>query len=896
MKQSDIFAQKKNLLKNLLQEDITMMHCQKCIKFQVTENTKFKGFYDNDQIIILQDGKVILGQKYYENILRIFQAPQQEIKQNVDVNDDQKQNRISQTDSLSFLEDLQENFNIFDSDNLNKLLKEKGNVFTQIQSIDFIITSYKQQNQCIENFEVLISQGNYSGIFHGYCLKRQENIAIKIENYCQNQFFEKQFQYEIQYDIYSKYPQIFLKIDLPVFLTIYNNQQMQIFSKLELGQLNLFNYCLQNKIIESELVLIKNQILNQILLLHKHNIAHRDVKPQNVVFVKEKGWLLCDFEFSILYRDKICVTDIKGTKCFLPPGLRLNSCLAGVQLKQDLLYNDLYALGITMLIIKNQIQNSNQVDEFIKIEQDPEILNLLGQQYNINQQAKIENGIRFVNPILIQIEADQSEQLDEWQLFSMLQTLKAFGDTDIELRHQLIRIIDKNLKSDREDYLFYNFYIYQALELYIPDFKNLIPIQALKSIKFWKRILKICTPMEFIKQIQFMQTLGLSDIILQFGKKILNQNYSITTHVCIIQQLLVLRQFDQVIEEYKNMIKFKDFQFLSSEDQLLLVEVSSQLFDYDLIEQNDLNYFSEYYQDKQKTQQYANHFQFEQSSLLIKMRKCHNPEQKLAVLINSFESLQRDFGIDKINYKIKFALSLYNIAFDEIDFKSLIQFNKIMIEKLKHFCQMTLYQQLMKQQIYLQFLYDHSKQKQSYKKLNIVMIYYPESQQQQIVLDLIKQCSILIYQIKKQQKLKQIISKILKLCQYYEQLEYNFYKILFLDTITQIIGDQRYHNSLIFQQWFRVLLWFYKHFYQFNTQLGLKKLGIQYKNLIFDWMKLRGRKRHDNLVNDMKMRNKKTRQLYEINYVDKKSIEFLHQTRQFNLITLIFVREQYFSK
>ena len=51
--------------------------------------------------------------------------------------------------------------------------------------------------------------------------------------------------------------------------------------------------------------------------LHKINIAHRDIKPLNILYIKEKGWLISDFGESLEYIDVDDIYDIRGTVYFL---------------------------------------------------------------------------------------------------------------------------------------------------------------------------------------------------------------------------------------------------------------------------------------------------------------------------------------------------------------------------------------------------------------------------------------------------------------------------------------------------------------------------------------------------------------------------------------------------
>ena len=50
--------------------------------------------------------------------------------------------------------------------------------------------------------------------------------------------------------------------------------------------------------------------------MHEHKYAHRDIKPQNIIYVKEKGWLISDFGCAMKYESIEDEYAIAGTKAF----------------------------------------------------------------------------------------------------------------------------------------------------------------------------------------------------------------------------------------------------------------------------------------------------------------------------------------------------------------------------------------------------------------------------------------------------------------------------------------------------------------------------------------------------------------------------------------------------
>ena len=50
--------------------------------------------------------------------------------------------------------------------------------------------------------------------------------------------------------------------------------------------------------------------------MHENKYAHRDIKPQNIIYVKEKGWILSDFGCALKYELIEDQYNIEGTKAF----------------------------------------------------------------------------------------------------------------------------------------------------------------------------------------------------------------------------------------------------------------------------------------------------------------------------------------------------------------------------------------------------------------------------------------------------------------------------------------------------------------------------------------------------------------------------------------------------
>jgi len=112
----------------------------------------------------------------------------------------------------------------------------------------------------------------------------------------------------------------------------------------ELGTVDLFRRLKNAKCISEEVTReIVFRLLKTLALLHRHNIVHRDVKPENIVFT-EKGTLnqpkLIDFGDVKVVKDDAIYNELVGTRCYLAPERWIHHY--GYELKAS----DVWAVGV----------------------------------------------------------------------------------------------------------------------------------------------------------------------------------------------------------------------------------------------------------------------------------------------------------------------------------------------------------------------------------------------------------------------------------------------------------------------------------------------------------------------------------------------------------------------
>jgi len=95
---------------------------------------------------------------------------------------------------------------------------------------------------------------------------------------------------------------------------------------------------------------IINQIADAIAYCHSKNVVHRDVKPENFVFVNNKlnsHLVLIDFGIAKIIKDDQHYTDLVGTPYYMAPEYLIQTSRMGIELKAA----DVWSIGIVAFVL-----------------------------------------------------------------------------------------------------------------------------------------------------------------------------------------------------------------------------------------------------------------------------------------------------------------------------------------------------------------------------------------------------------------------------------------------------------------------------------------------------------------------------------------------------------------
>ncbi|KAL4510154.1 hypothetical protein ABPG72_010347 [Tetrahymena utriculariae] len=192
----------------------------------------------------------------------------------------------------------------------NSKKNDKENLVTNQDQYSFQIEYLKPGNipwdlQTIRS-EGKIGSGGQGTVFRAFDPKKERQIALKFTNLPFNwEKFKDRYLEEIRIQSYmtSKKMSHILEVDNKIYIyqDKYGQQQKYLISLMELGVGSLEDfikiYAQENRIISDRHIFhIFFDILQGLQQMHELNYAHKDIKPQNIIYsIKDKCWKIADF-------------------------------------------------------------------------------------------------------------------------------------------------------------------------------------------------------------------------------------------------------------------------------------------------------------------------------------------------------------------------------------------------------------------------------------------------------------------------------------------------------------------------------------------------------------------------------------------------------------------------
>ena len=273
-----------------------------------------------------------------------------------DINNNAPTNKITDTNSINnyYSNSYNNNYNIYNNDNSSN--KEINNDFnSNYNNYNNYDTSNNDppENFNPEEFDLLelIGEGGFSKIYSVAWKKNGKQYALK-------KLFSKEMK-----DITNERNQVKILINfmrhtncdgvIRIYGECIREQNATQYILMELAdydwEIELNERKKNNDFYtEEEIFEILYELTSACALLEKNNIAHRDIKPKNVLVEKGK-FKLCDFSDSVLTHEGKTKQLVRGTELFMSP-LLLKAFKSNNYAYHDCFKSDVYSLGMCMLL------------------------------------------------------------------------------------------------------------------------------------------------------------------------------------------------------------------------------------------------------------------------------------------------------------------------------------------------------------------------------------------------------------------------------------------------------------------------------------------------------------------------------------------------------------------
>ena len=223
---------------------------------------------------------------------------------------------------------------------------------------------YTYQNEPNSNFNSSefiiinsIGEGSFGKIYCVNWIKNNKLYAMKkLELQSLEELKEFQNKVKIVKDLVEKTNHYgFVKIYGDKFVTLYN-YKILYYIIMELGERDWekeikIRFLNKQYYTENELFQIIYQLVKTLSLMQKNKVSHRDIKPQNILIMKNGIYKICDFgEARVIEGNGLVIQRVRGSQLFMSPILFYAYNRNISQVIHNTYKSDVFSLGMCILL------------------------------------------------------------------------------------------------------------------------------------------------------------------------------------------------------------------------------------------------------------------------------------------------------------------------------------------------------------------------------------------------------------------------------------------------------------------------------------------------------------------------------------------------------------------